>query len=212
VHDEKGSPSYEQAKVTDGSLATNSNRAARDVDDVGGTTVNVTLGARVSGGVVAVSTVVGGGAEVRVAVATVVTGGTTRFCCFGVVGRRRGGDATVGVCVPGGAAATVVGGVLVAPDAGLVGACVTALVGGCDPVEGETALVAGAVVVGPDGGVGADRAAVVGLGAVSCVVRPRSVAAPTPLATRSTAAPVATTTAVAPRGRRSAAHRDGPRQ
>jgi hypothetical protein len=116
--------------------------------------VNVTLGAAVSG-VVAVSTVVGGGAEVWVAVTAVVTGGTTRFgCfgCFGVVGRRRGGDATVGVCVLGGFAATVVGGVLGAPDAGLVGACVTALVGGCDPVEGETALVVvGAFVVGPDG-------------------------------------------------------------
>jgi hypothetical protein len=174
--------------------------------------VNVTLGATVSGGGVAVSTAVGGGADVRVAVTAVVTGGTTCFGCFGVGGRGRG-ETTVGVCVLGGAAATVVGGALGAPSAGLVGACVTALVEGCSPVEGETALVVvGAFVVGPAGGAGADRATVVGLGAVSCVVRPRSVAAPTPLATRRTAAPVATTSAVAPRGRRSAAHRDGPRQ
>ena len=197
--------------MTDASLATNSNRAARAVDEGGGTSVNVTVGATVSGGSVAVSTVVGGG-DVKVTVTAVVTGGATCFGRFGVVGRRRGGGADVGVCVLGGAAATVVGGALGAPCAGLVGACVVAPVGGCDPVEREGSLVAaGAVVVCAGAAGGTDRRAV-GLGAVSWVVRPRSVAVPTPLATSSAAAPTATATAAAPRGRRSAAHRVGPRQ
>jgi hypothetical protein len=224
--------SCEHWNVTDASLAVNSNRAERDVELGGGVAVKLTPGASVSGGggggVVpggGVVCVAGGVGAVNVTVAAVVApggGGGVRFGFgFGSAGGRRGCVVTAELCVPGEAA--TVGWVSV--GAASVVAVSLEVVCPCDGATGgfgfvttlavpgragESTEVLGVVVASVD--VGFEAETVTGAGVAPRVVRPRSVAVPTPLATRSAAAPVATTTAVAPRGRASRAPRPLGRQ
>jgi hypothetical protein len=222
--------SYEHSNVTDGSLAVNSNRAERDVEVGGGVAVKLTPGASVSGGggggggVVSAVSVGGGVGAVNVTVPTVVApgGGGVRFG-FGLGGTRRGCVVTAGPCVLGGAATvgwvavgaasvvTVSFGV-VWPFDGTTGGFgfVTACAG--PGRAGAATVVLGVVGADVEVDVDVDAETVTGAGAVARVARPSSVAVPTPLATRSTAAPVATTTAAAPRGRASRATRPLGRQ
>jgi hypothetical protein len=213
-----GVSSYEHWKETDCSLAVNSNRAVREVELAGGPAVKLTSGASVSGGgggaVVSVGAV-GIGVAVTVAVVVAAAGGDVRFgfgfgVGFGVAGAR-GCVVAAWFSVLG--AAVIVG--CVAVGAGAEAAEVVAVVvlvvfaawvGGRTAVRGLVG-VGTAVAVG-----GLDAETVVGAGAAARIVRPRSVAVPTPLATRSTAAPAATATAVVPRGRPSLASRPAGRQ
>jgi hypothetical protein len=213
--------SYEHWKDTDCSLAVNSNRAVREVELAGGPAVKLTSGASVSGGgggaVVSVGAV-GIGVAVTVAVVVAAAGGDVRFgfgfgVGFGVAGAR-GCVVAAWFSVLG--AAVIVGCVAVGAGAEAAEAAevvaVVVLVVFAAWVGGRTA-VRGLVGVGTAvavGGLGAET--VVGAGAAARVVRPRSVAVPTPLATRSTAAPAATATAVVPRGRPSLASRPAGRQ
>jgi hypothetical protein len=174
--------------------------------------VKLTSGATVSGGgggdVFTVG-VVGSGVAVTVA-AVAAGGGVVRFGFdFGLAGAR-GCVVMAGLCVLGAAATVgcVAGGAGTDAAEDLVGGAVVfvARVGDGTAVRGRVG-VGTAVAVG-----GLDAEAVVGTGAAVCVVRPRSFAVPTPLATSSAVAPATSTTAAAPRGRASRAVRLCPRQ